>query len=391
MKIIALMILMLFAVFGANAQKIHWLLFIDTDDEDVGDVDKKTRSVLTDHFVNVVNSVLVQEGYEPCVSDNYGSLVSAQNCRGIVNDLQCGSNDVIVFYYIGHGGKNPNEPSRWPMMNMGEYSPEISLEWVHNNLKSKNARLTITIGMCCNSEWDYMPLICSVDYGDNHGNTYVGFDMQETIKKLFLQNRGDILATSASPKEKSGCYYIDDKPFMDTYSYIFIKDFETLFNNQNLTWNSFFTKLGNDVSAFSSDPNKCNAHQTPMFEANVTTIAQSARPHREEPKKIETNDAVANVLKTISDNFAYVTDARSNSLEKRQTKSNEITRYFSADAKVKVYSQDGNYNVDTEPIDVYLRRIRTSGILMNVVPFDFNASGGKITVLKVKEYYRQKN
>ena len=393
MRKILIMILLLFATFGANAQKIHWLLFIDTDDSQVGEIDKYSRVVLKDHFVNTVNSVLAQEGYETPIYDNYGSNISSQNCKSVVSNLQCGSDDIIVFYYIGHGGRNPNEPSQWPMLWCGEPAdhPErmVSLEWVHNTLKRKNARLTITIGMCCNSDFHGAPLASSQNRFANYGNTYLNNNAQAVVKRLFLQNRGDILATSASPKESSGVVALNNGNIIDTYTFCFVNNFEESITNGNPSWNSFFSELTQTVTDISN--NYSPTHHTPQFRANVSQASQPSRQQRDEPDNVEPNDAVANVLNTIAANFDYVTDANSNSLSVRRNKLNDFAQIFASDAKVKVYSQDGNYQVDVEPIDVYLNRIASSGILMKVAPFDYRASGGRISELKVKEYYKRKN
>lgn len=39
----------------SNAQTIHWLTFIDTEDANVGNLDKTGRNVLYNRFVNVVS------------------------------------------------------------------------------------------------------------------------------------------------------------------------------------------------------------------------------------------------------------------------------------------------------------------------------------------------
>ena len=56
MKKLFLSIIMGVLTIVANAQTIHWLTFIDTEDANVGKLDVTGRNVLYSRFVNVVNA-----------------------------------------------------------------------------------------------------------------------------------------------------------------------------------------------------------------------------------------------------------------------------------------------------------------------------------------------
>ena len=54
-------------------------------------------------------------------------------------------------------------------------------------------------------------------------------------------------------------------------------------------------------------------------------------------------------------------------------------------------SQDGNVVIDREPVGVFLDRISTSRLLMNVSAVDYSTDDdGKIKSLRVREVYKQK-
>jgi hypothetical protein len=67
-----------------------------------------------------------------------------------------------------------------------------------------------------------------------------------------------------------------------------------------------------------------------------------------------------------------------------------LNTLFANDAQVRIIAQDGETIVDREDADVFLGRLATSSILLNVAvtegTFD---SSGKIASLKVREIYRK--
>ena len=187
MKRFIFFVLFALAATQIEAKTIHWLTFFDTTDRDVGEIDKNTRNLLYSRWIDLVNATLNEEGYSIDIIDVYGNETTPQNCRNIVNGLQCGSDDIVVFYYVGHGTENTGA-SKFPLMLMAQLDINkfIPLSWVHNTLKSKGARLTITIGMCCNARQG-VPGRTAPSFSANYGATYVDQDMANGIKKMFLE------------------------------------------------------------------------------------------------------------------------------------------------------------------------------------------------------------
>ena len=185
-KLLLLFMLCLSFSTGMYAKTIHWLTFIDTTDRNVGEIDKSSRQLLYSRWIDLVNTTLKDNGYSVNIVDIYDSKTTPENCKAIVNGLNCDSEDIIVFYYIGHGTENTGA-SKYPLMLMGQINASkfIPLSWVHNTLKSKGARLTISIGMCCNARQGVTGKI-EPTFGANYGNTYVSEEQSNCIKKMFL-------------------------------------------------------------------------------------------------------------------------------------------------------------------------------------------------------------
>lgn len=271
MKQIIILFLFLTGTF-LKAQTIHWITFIDTSDRNVGRIDSNTKEKLYGKFINIVNNALERKGYKSKIYDYYGSRVSPANCTALVNSLSFSSKDIVVFYYIGHGGraalgslydaKNP-----WPQMCLGQFdqSKFVPMHWVHQTLKRKGAQLTVTIGMCCNSR---SPRIIHKDEPaiDLMGkrNRLVNKDYAKRIQRWFLNYQGDVEVTSATATQTSGCYDFATWGIMDVFSGVICQlmdDYST--TPGTISWQSFLE----DVKYY------CNrltdGDQTPFYKVNV--------------------------------------------------------------------------------------------------------------------------
>lgn len=136
------------SIMQLQAKTIHWLTFIDTTDGvgkpegGVGEIDQNTRKILYARWINLINASLSEQGYGVNIVDIYGSKTSPENCKNIINDLQCDSEDIVMFYYVGHGTENTSI-SKFPLMLMAQTNVNkfIPLTWVHETLKKKEQDL----------------------------------------------------------------------------------------------------------------------------------------------------------------------------------------------------------------------------------------------------------
>lgn len=380
----------------ANAQTIHWLTFIDTTDPNVGKIDVNGREVLYNHFVNVVNSALTEKGYRANQQDIFGTELTPQKCKEIVSNLNCTPNDIVVFYYIGHGTHGTVGGDVWPMMWMAQNDPNklIPLKWVHEQLKSKGARLTATIGMCCNV-YQGINRTTTPTFGVNYGNKYLTDIEKNAIQKMFIENKGDFLLSSASPGQSSVGGETVLGP-MDLFTCVLVKNFEDGAYEGNLEWNSLF----NDVKAVVHEITKGN--QTPIFVSNMSkasaapTPAPASAPVKVTPPASTTTSTPTTGTPSSSQELInHLGVALDNLIDVRQTETariaqaNELEKVFTSNAVVKVLGQDGTVVIDKSSADDFIGRLATSRILLKVIPVNVVVSGNKITELKVKEAYKK--
>ena len=288
MKHIWFTIAFLFIAFAVDAQTIHWIIFADTQDPNNGSEVRNSMNAYTTQFIDRINDAIIAKGYLPRQKTYSGSDFTEAKCKDVINSLSCGKDDIIVFYYLGHGGRaqmgkeeatSYNNKFPWPDLafdkaNSNESINGLTLNSIHSSLKQKGVRLTITIGMCCNAH--------SSQY-KKHGMSTQSRRYKIVSKKfakkvgqqLFLKSRGDVLVASAQPGQFSygGNYGGQD---VDCFTAALCETVDSYANNdsgENVTWSSFLNEVSSKCTALAKiEGQKFGEvwNQKPKKQVNVT-------------------------------------------------------------------------------------------------------------------------
>ena len=396
MKKLVFITCLLFVILSTTAQTIHWITFVDTTDGRVGKIDINGHEVLYNNFVNDVNAALAEKGYESDIQDFVGENVSPANCKSAVELLRVNPEDIIVFYYIGHGGRPNTGPEHieqhpYPQLYLAQDDGRkcIPLEWINNTLKAKGARLTVTIGMACNSLDNTMVVKTGPTFSANYGTAKINDNKLTRIQELFLGVKGNVIATSALPTQSSiGAETIFGP--MDYYSAAICHIFKNKLNSwtEKLTWESFLNTVGDLVEESSEK------EQTPFFEAHLADIQIPSAPVGTTPTQTPTQIPTPTTTTTQTnwnELTNKLTELANSSIEEgmRIKMEQQMKRLFANGAIVKILCQDGSAVYDKEKSDVFFFFLSTSRLLLKVQVVDGNVdSNNKITLLKVKETYK---
>lgn len=119
-----------------------------------------------------------------------GNRVSADIIESI-EKLKVRDDDVVLFYYSGHGMRFSSQDDPFPMLDF-EYGDYVLSQWdVTQEIMSKNPRLVLSITDCCNNV---------VDKWFFSGSKR---ERRKNLRKLFLDSSGTYIATAAQPGEYS--------------------------------------------------------------------------------------------------------------------------------------------------------------------------------------------
>ena len=199
--------LLLISVFAltTNAQTLHFISMFDTNDQKIGS-GMKTERMLINNEMQTIAGYLEEFGYDSQFSDYYGVNCGRSSLMQAINGLQVGSNDVVVFYYGGHGARAyNNSEDRFPQMCLGEASQSnwVPSSLIRNIIAKKNPRLAIILTGCCNKEGAGVTIKSIV--AQSSGYTSEANINKSAYKKLFLESKGVVQLTSSRAGEYSWC------------------------------------------------------------------------------------------------------------------------------------------------------------------------------------------
>ena len=260
-----------------NASTIHWITFINTDDPNVGHAGKNSKDFLYSRLINTVNTELNQYGFNPNIYDFYSGNFTRENCMNVVKNIECEANDIIVFYYIGHGMRISEDTIHFKYPTLlfdDDFKSGIPLSWIHQSLKDKNARFTLTIAVSSNTYFDLegnqmteitdvlLPSVQNCSETSENVSQY-----KSTAANAFLGYKGDIIISSASPGQ---CSWAAQTPFgsMDVFSYVFVSSFESKLFGKDFLWADFLKEVSKATEEATNDM-PFSGVQTPIFDYNL--------------------------------------------------------------------------------------------------------------------------
>jgi hypothetical protein len=212
---------------------LHLVLITNTEIPDIGfscSVDQKTM----DTEFREISKALKINFKKYLVS---GEAFTKEKVESTMRDLYPSSNDIVVFYYSGHGFRWSNQTDPYPFLDMrySDYSridgnTSIALSDVARVVSGKGARLNLILSDCCNADVGRNQVTSATFMA---GRSFQGAEI-EKLRKLFLDARGTMTMTGSSPGEYSWC---NVKGGFFTLSFIeSLKEEVGFMRNENPSW-----------------------------------------------------------------------------------------------------------------------------------------------------------
>ena len=381
--VILSMILLTCMAYGGN---IHFICFADTDDAKIGKGVAKDVNLMLDFVMTLATQVGMEEQMKPAIV-MMGDDCNSRKLLSLLNDFKCGSDDVVIFYYSGHGVRSLKDASEFPQMCLGSYYQKdyVSLERVKEIIEKKGPKLSIILGDCCNS---YSRVVLPKE-GVLEAAAWPSRSSRNSkgLAKLFLETKGSVIAAGSSKGE----YAWSNSSQGGFFTNGFLDEVEayTASSGSSCDWQELMRRTRKRVVEYSRKALKDDGGyvQTPVFQVEypgadpgpttgmIPTI-QITHPRLE--------DGINKALLTVSD------PSISQNHRILHYKSVLKTFFKSSDSMIDMVGQDMVTLVNYTTADEYLLRLATgsTGFSGFRILEEKKDSDGKITYLKIKENYR---
>lgn len=376
-KIYLLLIFLIVLSVTGNAQKIIAIAFANTVDKGIDGKGGIGASCLVDYdnFVRESSIIASYLDYEIEYHDFIGQECTKENLMSTMARINPSSNDIVFFYYSGHGTHAPNDNDLLPQIcfkysSIADQEHFLALRTVKEKLSTKHARLNIIMADCCNNVMNgVMPRIMQ----RTTGNTTVTENAADNYKKLFLTNKGTIILTGCEKGQTSGGY--DD--IGGIFSSAFWDKLLMVGKGQiNATWEALAQNTQKQTAADTSN------EQIPYYDLsglNSTIPVVGTTP----VNVVSTNAPdLANALKQLID--------PAKSIDQRLALMDDVmNHYFISGAKVVIVGRNST-NVGYEDIKSFLKRICISNRIKEIIILsNTSGGGGKTTYMKIHEVRKQ--
>lgn len=240
---------------------LHMILLVDTSEPsrkadrlvDLG-TNKSLMSKVEETMEGelAVNKVIIKD-------TNWGGDAVINKCKSL--DIQ--PHDAVYFFYNGHGFRtatmdaaNDNFPALALQVNDDGTRDDVKLSDIYKTLKAKNPRLLIVIADTCNS------MVSSA-----YDTPTRGLFRKQLCKELFVNSRGNYLASGAQPREPSWTNHTTGSFFTNA----FVDSVQSVLESNSYDestsgWESIFKKSCATIHLTDSNGNPTT--QTPQYQKN---------------------------------------------------------------------------------------------------------------------------
>ena len=404
MKKYVILLALCFVCAFANAQgMLRTIIFADNNDDRIGKGVQCNLEEIQEQ-IDIIASCIGMEDKTaaPLIYEQFNC--NPKHLRECIKNFKCGTDDIVLFFYFGHGGRSPQDRSEFPQMCLGtDFSKQnlwVPLEDVKNEIGKQHPRFLLVFGDLCNSS---DPGI-SPKYGvlNSASASEISATQKEAMKRLFLNCRGSVIASGSTKGEYSWYYNVhpDGGGFFTTVFQVELEGYTS--KTASADWETLLGMVKNGVVGLTKELKSRNPDmtiQTPRFKVDVTYNGQTPKPNNDnETKKIDQNNnnlVDNNNNKQVNNNdfqsvLVDIANERNTPTYRIKKRASVLSHFANSDVWVDIIGRNNRTVVSSERASDFVERISTAFHLRNFTILDCQRDGnGKITALKVHEIYER--
>jgi hypothetical protein len=256
----------------ATPAKLHFVLVANTNDPRIGFSVQKDVINISSQIKDVATFLGLPLNYVEVSGTKFGKA----GVETAINNLKPGPNDIVIFYYSGHGYSAEGKAvEQYPQFDLRQSRFDdilvatLNASEVLAKIKAKNARLNLVITDCCNSNLGLIK-----PEGKNFALTTKSLMTWDKsfCYDLFMKSKGSIIATAA----KKGQYAYGNTDVGGYFTSNLITAMEkylSKFQTVSPTWQQIIAEAQTTTVTLSMS-NMCTANtscrQDPVYAVNVT-------------------------------------------------------------------------------------------------------------------------
>lgn len=133
---------------------VHFIVFADTEDASIGNSCNQTLKYLQTNLLVKLRRYLDDKDVRSYIYEGNGNFTRSK-LNATLSSLNTSTNDVILFYYTGHGFNNGSND--YPTLTLGRDGEDLSLRKkelldIYNTLRAKSHRLLVVMAEACNKQ-----------------------------------------------------------------------------------------------------------------------------------------------------------------------------------------------------------------------------------------------
>ncbi|MCQ2250032.1 MAG: caspase family protein [Bacteroidales bacterium] len=186
---------------------MHFIVVAATNDESIGESVQTDLKLVRKDFSIMADQLNI--GFDEQIVQ--GSQFNKRNIEKVIDNVNVKPNDLIVFIYSGHGFRYDDDQDAFPRMYLAQHGEnptdeyQLSTTDAFKRLAKKNARLTLFLSDCCNSEVGATRMeMESMAFASRAVNNNID---TKKLRQLFIDQEGTLRATAA----KAGQYALCDR------------------------------------------------------------------------------------------------------------------------------------------------------------------------------------
>ncbi len=188
-----------------KSASLYLLVVANTNDATIGKTCVIDKDATLETFKNIAEYLEIQFVPKEISGNDY----SKKNVAKAIKALKPSVNDVVVFYYSGHGFCDTTDNHLFPYLDLRDKvfqipgAPyQLNMEDIYKVIKAKGARFNLVFSDCCNSAIGDPPAV-SKNVVSTRASS-LGWS-KDNCRTLFLDDKkSSILMTAASKGEESG-------------------------------------------------------------------------------------------------------------------------------------------------------------------------------------------